>query len=174
MAELICARQRSSSVLNVLLKKEKLIVLPQIFPDVLDWNLLLKWDPSSPLAFQITQQTDRQTVQRTFWLRLLFLSLPLNCVNLPWLKCLSLALGNHIYWDDITRVAWESFFSSTKKLILKNLLLHSKLRSLEKFMGNRRHLSSKQPVTSLLDYNVGLHRISKPVILGAWEEPPIL
>lgn len=61
MAELICARQRSSSVLNVLLKKEKLIVLPQIFPDVLDWNLPLKWDLSSPLAFQITQQTDRQT-----------------------------------------------------------------------------------------------------------------
>lgn len=64
MAELICASRRSNSGLNVLLKKEKLIVLSQIFPDVLDWNLLLKWDHSSPLAFQITQQTDRQTELR--------------------------------------------------------------------------------------------------------------
>jgi len=36
------------------------MVLPQIFPDALHWNLLLKWDLSSPLAFQIPEHTDRQ------------------------------------------------------------------------------------------------------------------
>lgn len=88
MAELICASRGSTPVLNVLLEQEKLIVLPQIFPDVGDRNLLLKWDLSSPLAFQITQQTDRQTdrAQRAFLLQLLFLSLPLNCVKPPMTK----------------------------------------------------------------------------------------